>query len=552
MRYFWSSFVSILLCVIILVQLIEPVLSGRSRGGWGRVSSAGANASGAEAGSRRWGSSAPADSSQPNYKAAGNSVTRSAANRPAANAPIPSHGTIVQPVYNTNTTVINNSIAGDFFPGGFGTGSLLLSDAGGMVGGYLLGNMVARSLYSRNGCCYSCGCGYYGPRPPWYYDLYVPYRYRYQTMTAGTLRTSNFNIPKLNGTAAVSSSSTNTGSSANSIPTERPLFAGALFEQWLEMVRKGDTNVCKIFSYANIPECLSQPPVIAGETTAAPQASKPTDLCTLARWNMELPFTELPNMALTFLASDNISGEAIADKAEFFYLFLNNTVEPYGTLPATTNVYQIDPAYNLRTCNFGIPKLYGLAAESSGNNSTQTRSGAQSTTERPWFAGALSEQWRERVRKGDTHVCEMFSYANIPECLSQPSGQEEPIYTAVKRLTSLYTNASSDNTLLLEIVLSAKKCYPKDTAPPKQIIPCLDHSVGVAQVTSLENSTSVFGNEEVCRKFLNPNITSCIPQDSTFPCTAVDLTNLNVFVRNYYLCKDPVDPQLVSHLKAWH
>ena len=41
---------------------------------------------------------------------------------------------------------------------------------------------------------------------------------------------------------------------------------------------------------------------------------KAVDLCMLARWNRELPFTELPNMAIDFLNNDSISGSTILEK----------------------------------------------------------------------------------------------------------------------------------------------------------------------------------------------------------------------------------------------
>lgn len=40
-----------------------------------------------------------------------------------------------------------------------------------------------------------------------------------------------------------------------------------------------------------------------------------TDTCSLARWNREIPFAELPNMVLEFLTSDTISGNSTANKS---------------------------------------------------------------------------------------------------------------------------------------------------------------------------------------------------------------------------------------------
>ena len=53
-----------------------------------------------------------------------------------------------------------------------------------------------------------------------------------------------------------------------------------------------------------------------GVPSSPPAQNKQIDLCMLARWNRELPFAELPNMMLEFLASDNVSGVAAYDKSK--------------------------------------------------------------------------------------------------------------------------------------------------------------------------------------------------------------------------------------------
>jgi hypothetical protein len=46
-----------------------------------------------------------------------------------------------------------------------------------------------------------------------------------------------------------------------------------------------------------------------------PKKKRNIELCMLHRWNQELPFTEIPNMAMAFLANDTISGNDLNAKA---------------------------------------------------------------------------------------------------------------------------------------------------------------------------------------------------------------------------------------------
>ena len=238
----------------------------------------------------------------------------------------------------------------------------------------MLGSMIASSVYrDHSGCCYGCGCAYYGVPPPYYYDTYVPYRYRYLT---------DSNETKSNTTA------TSNGMTSPTVP-----------------------------------------PIV-----------KSINLCTLARWNMELPFTELPNMVMSFLADDKISGVSGQDKAGFFYNFLTTTAESYGSLNATTNVFIIPPSYDLKVCNFNVdqPSLLGRMdneaallvmgngtslkpADSTTGNSNWTVSlttsapdALKTSTQGAWFNNAaLMNVWREKVRNGDRSVCVIASFANV-------------------------------------------------------------------------------------------------------------------------------------------
>ncbi|OQV17702.1 hypothetical protein BV898_08159 [Hypsibius exemplaris] len=459
-----------------------PASSSSSGTNWGSSSSSGvgagrvsAPASGSSSGTR-WGSSAPSGSSSgagrvagpssagnARSAVAGTSAARSSNNRPQTNAPQASQHTPVQPTYNTHYTTVNNfGGGGGYGRSGFGTGSLLLAGAGGAIGGYMLGSMIASSVYRDHyGCCYGCGCSYYGAPPPYYYNTYVPYR---------------------------------------TLEACRSMHIGAV---------------------------------------------------EYGIWNM-------PNMVLTFLASNNISGNSITEKSIFLYNFFNTTAEPYGSLNATTNVFTIPPSYDLRVCNFDIAKPMTTMQTSNnlttGNNTAGGSNGSSSSAWPPagaWWAAAYPA-WRIQVQSGDRSPCTIASFARIPECEDPSSGKpkvEEPFKTAVRHIVKLYSNVSLEQQMILDLVTAVKHCYPENVIPPKEIRTCLDYSISSDQVISLQNQTSIFHNEEICKRYLSPDIAKCVPKGSTFSCTIGDLVNLNVFARNYYLCEQSVDQSLIDALQ---
>lgn len=135
-------------------------------------------------------------------------------------------------------------------------GTLLVASSVGSAGagGFLLGGMLASMFYRDKDCCYDCGCGYNGSEPNWYLTSYIPFDLR-------------------NGLNETTENATLT----------------TLYD------RIGTKNVTN-----NI---------------VARKAKRKSELCALARWNMELPFSELPNMMLTYLASINVSGDTAQSKA---------------------------------------------------------------------------------------------------------------------------------------------------------------------------------------------------------------------------------------------
>ena len=97
---------------------------------------------------------------------------------------------------------------------------------------------------------------------------------------------------------------------------------------------------------------VNQPAIAA---TEAPQ--KNVDLCMLARWNRELPFAELPNMALDFLATNQLSGNTTSDKAKFMYEFLTVSVEAYEKYNTSADIFTIPASFDIGTCNIKVSKV---------------------------------------------------------------------------------------------------------------------------------------------------------------------------------------------------
>ncbi|XP_055353807.1 uncharacterized protein LOC129599550 [Paramacrobiotus metropolitanus] len=407
------------------------------------------------------------------YAPAGTSAIRSAVNRPVVHVPIAT-GSLrpVVPVYSPHRTYIHTY---HYYPGGY-SNTYLLSHHNGYVNGYLLGRMVAGSHYrDAYGCCYDCGCGYYGPTPAWYYDSYVPYRYSYYAE-----------------------------SSAPSVYT----------------------------------------------TPSPANTAEKVDVCTLARWNLELPFSELPNMILRFIASENISGSSDAGKARFMLEVLNTSAETYGNLPEKANIFQIDKSYDLKQCNIQIKRRNATQLENP--TPTMNVTAGNNTTAHKHLAKI--QKWRSKNLHKGSLICRSPEVAQfIEECHFPPP--EEPIFAGIAQLKSVYLNtsgadgnATTAKDVLSNLITAAKNCYPADVKPDVHLAPCLDFSLDAAQLRSLSTAGSVFGNEDLCRKFLTPDVKKCTtpPPSAVSRCSSADLLTLNVFARNFYLCEEPVDSSLIT------
>ncbi|GAV01753.1 hypothetical protein RvY_12412 [Ramazzottius varieornatus] len=242
-------------------------------------------------------------------------------------------------------------------------------------------------------------------------------------------------------------------------------------------------------------------PLISGNQAVTPAVKKELDLCTLARWNRELPFTELPNMALQFLMNDSVSGISTIDKAKFLQGFFKNASEGYKTYNSSADIFTIPATYDLTICNF--------------------------------------------QNAADVDVTKTVSSGTV----------EEPLITALRAIIQQYAN-SADLHGLADVVTAAKACLPRprgEGQPPTnlQVLPCLDYSLSPDQLMKLDKPQSVFGNEEVCHRQLNPDMFKCIPDtDDQGGCTQEHLVALNVFARNYYLCAKELDDDTLHKLQA--
>ncbi|XP_055355766.1 uncharacterized protein LOC129601065 isoform X2 [Paramacrobiotus metropolitanus] len=115
---------------------------------------------------------------------------------------------------------------------------------------------------------------------------------------------------------------------------------------------------------------------------------------------------------------------------------------------------------------------------------------------------------------------------------------DDPLYHSVNNLLKLYSDKSTTTERLFALVKAAKACLGKEDQPfPLELLPCLDFSFGSDQVLKLSVHKSIFGNEELCRLYLSPVVSGCVPVDQ-HPCTAVYIEFLNSFARTFYQCPE--------------
>ncbi|OQV13906.1 hypothetical protein BV898_11901 [Hypsibius exemplaris] len=239
----------------------------------------------------------------------------------------------------------------------------------------------------------------------------------------------------------------------------------------------------------------------ATQTRDLEQPNQHIDLCTLARWNRELPFADIPNMALQFLQNDAISGSTIADKSKFMYDFLKKTADVYSNYNSSADV-------------FAMPK---------------------------------------RVKS--VSRC-LFPLSQSFEATVPPTGAEEPLLTALRYMIGQYSYTSKEGKLNLQDVVDAVKvCLPKTNAPIGdgemiRILPCMDFSLKPQQLLKLHRPHSIFGNQEVCRLHLDKDIFKCLPSDvDKWTCKLEHLVALNLFARNFYICPSQLELQTMSKVQ---
>ncbi|GAU95669.1 hypothetical protein RvY_07252 [Ramazzottius varieornatus] len=211
-------------------------------------------------------------------------------------------------------------------------------------------------------------------------------------------------------------------------------------------------------------------PVKALPADLSETSARTVDPCMLARWNFELPFSELPNMAAGLLANDMVSGESTTAKARFIAELLRLSLDSYVQMESSGDVFEIPQGFDLSKCNF--------------------------------------------------------------------KKSEDPLSLSVNHLLKLYAERSATSELLLDLVKASKACLgSEDRSVPLELLGCVDFSFGSEQVLQQQSYRSIFANDEICRRYLQPNFRDCLPLE-THPCNTDHIETLNTFARFFYLCPD--------------
>ncbi|XP_055342285.1 uncharacterized protein LOC129590879 isoform X2 [Paramacrobiotus metropolitanus] len=450
------------------------------------------------------------------YLPVGFAAQTSTVNRPVLGGRGPAHPEhmLIQPLYTDRLAAPNISDNdGKEWRSDFAAGYLYLPGVGDAVGGYMLGRILIKRLQNLTGaggggplpgggCCGDCYCTVSRDNvsAPWYLNAYVPYRYRHKHYMAD-------------------------------------LAANMSAQAAADQAQAALTN------------------------KAQDSSTPPTDLCVLEKWNRELPFTELPNMLLTFLANDDISGSDVGSKANF----LDRATLAYQQQNKNgDSIFKIYDKYDeLSSCS---PE----AAAATTTTSTTTSgppTPPPTTTKRArlWYAAALA-QWNNLVNAGDLSICGLVGVQKPAGCDYEMASDnsQEPFQTAMDQLNKLYTNSTlNGERMIQELADSAKACFhlrpagsaPDDgsatyATPNSALIGCLDYSLGSGQVRNLTLPGSLFANEEICQRYLTPDLDRCAPAAAPYGCKERDIVNLNVFARNFYLCVEPVDQSIVLRVSS--
>ena len=113
--------------------------------------------------------------------------------------------------------------------------------------------------------------------------------------------------------------------------------------------------------------------------------------------------------------------------------------------------------------------------------------------------------------------------------------------------------------LATDLVQAAVACSntKEDKSVRSRLAKCLDYSLYSEQVINTNVSGSVFGNEEICSRFLTFDIARCaglIPRNAPqvhkpSACRADQLLIIGAFARNFYSCQNEIDSRMVVGLQ---
>ncbi|OQV18419.1 hypothetical protein BV898_07621 [Hypsibius exemplaris] len=255
-------------------------------------------------------------------------------------------------------------------------------------------------------------------------------------------------------------------------------------------------------------------PVTSRESAANINDSS-VDPCVLMRWNRELPFTEIPRMTIGFLANDSVSGDSIAAKSQFLKEFFSMTRAAFGTGDPSFDAFAVPNDTNWEVCQLRSPGR---------------RSQSSDFTFVPGPAAGSTKCLIATRMKIEIAECGQ----NIRS--TEPEEAVEIVYTAIDRISDLYTNDSAESSnVFRDLVRASALC----SAVPS-IETCLNFALSAEDFWSLKNPVAIFSNEEVCRRFLQPNKQRCLDAAKSLPernaCGLRELTTIIAFARQFFLC----------------
>ncbi|OQV13077.1 hypothetical protein BV898_12618 [Hypsibius exemplaris] len=119
---------------------------------------------------------------------------------------------------------------------------------------------------------------------------------------------------------------------------------------------------------------------------------------------------------------------------------------------------------------------------------------------------------------------------------TEPEEAVEIVYTAIDRISDLYTNESAESSnVFRDLIRASALC-----SAVSSIEQCLNFALSAEDFWLLENPVAIFSNEEVCRRFLQPNKQRCLDAAKLLPdrnaCGLRELTTITAFARQFFLC----------------